>query len=168
MLCGISVELPAMLAAREERAARQRAWQNRYSSPLLSFTLNIPGPIKTTPALHCAFVAGLSALEKRLSDARLPCIAQAEFHAPTGDEALLAIRGDAKMIKAIAVAIEEQHPLGRLFDMDVLDTDGTKLSRTIPRRCLLCMEPAAACARSRRHNIAELTAKIERLLDAYR
>ena len=167
MFSGIPVELPAMLAAREERAARQAAWLEKYAVPLLSFTLNIAGPVKTSPDLRRAFDAGLAALENALGAAGLSPTARTEIHAPTGDEILLAIDGDAEAIKEIAARIEEEHPLGRLFDMDVLNADGTKLSRSVPRRCLLCTEQAQNCARSRRHSIAELTAEIERLLAAY-
>ena len=167
MFSGIPVELPAMLAAREERAARQDAWLEKYAVPLLSFTLNIAGPVKTSPDLRRAFEAGLLALEDALGAAGLSPMARTEIHAPTGDEALLAIDGDAAAIKEIATRIEEEHPLGRLFDMDVLSADGTKLSRSVPRRCLLCTEQAQNCARSRRHSIAELTAEIERLLAVY-
>lgn len=167
MLNGIPVELPAMLAAREERASRQAAWLKEYARPLLSFTLNIPGPIKTSPDLRQGFEEGRVALEGRLRAAQLPCIAQMEVHNVTGDEALLAIDGDAAEIKRICTEIEEHHPLGRLFDLDVLAADGTKLSRPLPRRCLLCTEQAQVCARSRRHSVEELTAEIERLLTAY-
>ena len=53
MLSGIPVELSAMLAARENRARQQDAWLKQYQCPLLSFTLNIPGPVKTSPVSHC-------------------------------------------------------------------------------------------------------------------
>lgn len=167
MFSGIPIDLPAMLAAREERAARQDIWLKQYACPILSFTLNIPGPVKTSPDLRRAFDTGLAALEDALESAGLSAIARDEIHAPTGDEALLAIRGHAAAIKEIATKLEEDHPLGRLFDMDVLNADGTKLSRRVPRRCLLCAEQAQNCARSRRHTVAELTAEIKRLLIAY-
>ena len=58
--------------------------------------------------------------------------------------------------------------LGRLFDIDVLDAGGKKLSREglglPPRKCLLCEQPAHACARSRTHTVMELTERIESIL----
>lgn len=167
MLNGIPVELPAMLTAREERAARQEAWLKEYACPLISFTLNIPGAVKTSAELRRAFEDGRAALEEQLRAAHLSCMVQVETHNATGDEALLAIDGDAAELKRICTKIEEHHPLGRLFDLDVLAADGTKLSRPLPRRCLLCTDQAQVCARSRRHSIEELTAEIERLLTAY-
>ena len=40
--------------------------------------------------------------------------------------------GDLKMIKTIMIDFEEHHPLGRLFDLDVmnLSESGKQLSRT--------------------------------------
>ena len=65
-------------------------------------------------------------------------------------------------------AIEDGGGLGRLFDIDVLDAGGKKLSREDlglpPRKCLLCEQPAHACARSRTHTVMELTEQIESIL----
>ena len=167
MLSGIPVELSTMLAAREKRARQQDAWLKQYQCPLLSFTLNIPGPVKTSPALRRAFETGLSALQEHLTGMHLSPIAQMQVHAATGDEAFVAVKGDAASLKKLCIRIEETHPLGRLFDFDVLTADGIKLSRPLPRRCLLCTEQAQVCARSRHHSIEELTNEIERLLSVY-
>lgn len=167
MLSGIPVELSAMLTAREERARQQDAWLKQYQCPLLSFTLNIPGPVKTSPVLRRAFETGLSALQEHLTGMHLSPIAQMQVHAATGDEALVAVKGDAASLKELCIRIEETHLLGRLFDFDVLTADGIKLSRPLPRRCLLCTEQAQVCARSRHHSIEELTNEIERLLSVY-
>lgn len=37
--------------------------------------------------------------------------------------------GTAEEVKALCVSIEDGSPLGRLFDMDVLERDGRKLDR---------------------------------------
>ena len=70
----------------------------------------------------------------------------------------------AVKIKKLMTTMEETHILGRLFDIDVLDANGQKLSRDMPRRCLLCDKQAQICARSRRHSVSELTAKIAAML----
>ena len=76
----------------------------------------------------------------------------------------MAFRGNARLVKEKMTALEESRPLGRLFDIDILDANGEKLSRPIPRRCLICDEQAQVCARSRRHSVEELMAKIEEML----
>ena len=67
----------------------------------------------------------------------------------------------------IATEIEESHPRGRLFDMDVIGTDGMKLSRGTYRKCIICGCQAQECARSRKHSVEELQAKIEELLNQF-
>ena len=40
----MEVTLQQTLDAREQRAARQRVLLERYETPLICFTMNIPGP----------------------------------------------------------------------------------------------------------------------------
>ena len=58
------------------------------------------------------------------------------------------------------IELEDHHPLGRLWDLDVLAPEQGQLSRQdlgFPaRQCLVCDEPAHACARSRRHPLARI------------
>lgn len=166
MLHGTPVDLAAMLAAREARALRQGDLLARFHAPLLSYTLNIPGPVKTSAAIRRAFDIGLGALAAALAQRNIPCIAREERHEATGDEAILALRAAPEEIKAVAVNLEETHPLGRLFDMDVLNAAGEKIARRTPRRCLLCGRQAQDCARSRRHSVAQLQEAVVRLLRA--
>lgn len=166
-LKGIETDLRAMLDAREARAARQMRLRGAYpGAALISFSLNIPGPVKTNPALRRLFDTGLDEIRSVLASLRLPVIACETVHEATGDEALLAVRGDAERIKTHMTSIEEATSLSRLYDIDILTPAGEKLARPIPRRCLLCERPAHDCARSRRHSVRELTRYISRLLDA--
>ena len=61
------------------------------------------------------------------------------------------------------IALEETK-IGRLYDIDVLEKENTKISRKdlgFPeRKCLLCDNPACQCGRSRKHSIEELRKKI--------
>lgn len=168
MLIGTSVELPAMLMAREARAAAQQdCLQAHPSCTLISFGLNIPGPVKTNDDLRHLFADGLQEIQARLQAGGWPVLEQREHHAPTGDECLLAVQGEPAAIKAEMTKLEESHPLGRLFDIDVLDAQGRKLSRSTPRRCLICGEQAQVCARSRRHSVEDLTNRINEMLLEY-
>ena len=84
------------------------------------------------------------------------------------DELLLAIDCPAEKIKILTTEIEETHPIGRLFDMDVIDTDGQKLSRPSYRKCIICGCQAQECARTRKHTVEEMQAKIEEMLEKRR
>ena len=102
---------------------------------------------------------GLSVLEERL---RYPI---------TGPEALLAVSADAGILKRIAVSVEESTPHSRLFDIDVIDADGSHIGRSelgcSPRTCFCCNKPAVECVRSKAHDAEELDKKMERLLHEF-
>ena len=160
MLNGTPIGLPAMLTAREQRAARQLALRQKYHRPQLSFGLNIPGPVKTTPALRQLFDQTCLSIRDRLTGLNVDILDSQTLYAPTGNEYLLAFDGDETVVKAAMTQLEENTPLGRLFDIDILTAAGEKLSRSEPRRCLLCERQAQDCARSRRHSVDELTTYI--------
>ena len=167
-LIGIPTELPQMLNAREQRAALQNRLLGSCRCPLVSFTLNIPGPVKVLPLVPQAFDAGISKIEDALADQGLPVVRREQVIQATGLEAMWAVETDAVRLKTLMAVIEDGGGLGRLFDIDVLDAGGKKLSREDlglpPRKCLLCEQPAHACARSRTHTVMELTERIESIL----
>ena len=168
-LIGIPTELPQMLNAREQRAALQNSLLVSCRCPLVSFSLNIPGPVKVLPLVPEAFDAGISKIEDALADQGLPVVRREQVIQATGLEAMWAVEtAGAVRLKTLMAAIEDGGGLGRLFDIDVLDAGGKKLSREDlglpPRKCLLCEQPAHACARSRTHTVMELTEQIESIL----
>lgn len=150
----MNVLLTEILNAREARAARQQALLREYHCPVVCFTMNIAGPVKTSPLIRRAFDAGLAALEAALNADAIR--SREVIHAITGDEAILAVDMDAAVLKAICTSIEEATPIGRLFDMDVLDKSGQKLERSRERCCLICGAPGRVCAAGRLHSIQTL------------
>ena len=163
---GPEASLGEILDRRERRAAQQQALLSRGGT-LVSFSMNIPGAKKQFPLERRGFEEGLEALENRFAGH----ILARELHsAPTGDEALLLLDLPAREVKTATTALEESHPIGRLWDMDVLD-GGRSLSRTalgLPqRRCLICGESAKECGRSRRHSHEELFWKAAECLYAH-
>ena len=163
---GTPVSLRAMLERREARAAEQQRMLREHGVPLISYTLNIAGPVKTGPRLRLLFGWGLARIREALDRRGMAVLGCHELHSATGDECLMAVDAPAAKIKALMVGIEEGHPAARLLDIDVLDEGGAKLSRPAPRRCLLCARAAADCVRSRRHPLAELEAKTQELVDS--
>lgn len=152
--------LTEILDAREKRAQNQKALLTQYKKPLICFTMNIPGPIKWSRDIAIGFFLGNRMLKDALPHARVLYYTQAVT--PAGPEAYYVVDMPAKALKKLAADIEDSHISCRLFDMDVLDTEGNKLSRQADlqrpgRTCLLCEKDAAACARSRAHSLEELT-----------
>lgn len=161
----MEVSLTEILAARERRAAEQQELRRRFGRPVVCFTMNIAGPVKDSPRIRRGFAHGLRELLGLLEVEQLPVLHRQSVRAHTGWEELLVVDAPAAPLKALTTQLEEATPLGRLFDLDVLDAAGKKLSRPQPRRCLICGGPAQICARSRAHGVPELQAKTNALLD---
>lgn len=162
------VSLQEMLTARERRFMLQTQLLQQYKKSLISFTLNIPGPIKILSGVPKAFEEGCQRIETSLNSHRFFIQHTEIIKEKTGYEAFYNVDADPDFIKELMVSLEDQDRTGRLFDIDVLRSDGTKVSRedmgAAPRTCLLCSEPAHVCSRSRRHSVAELTSEIEKIL----
>ena len=155
--------LHEILAARETRATKQKQLLAEFKLPLVCFTMNIAGPVKDSPMIRRAFDEGVSLLSKQLSG----IVHREIFYAATGCEGYFSVASDASAIKAICTAIEESCPLGRLFDMDVLDIDGTKLERKVERSCLICGKAGRFCAASRAHDVSLLQQTTERIISSH-
>jgi len=167
MLYGDSVELEEMLQCRERRSYIQNTYLAKYHSPVLSFSMNIPGPIKVTNELHCAFKEASALIFNLLKYPPYTIFDTFEVNEKTGDELIICFSGNAKEIKILTTNLEDTHPLGRLFDIDIIDTNGLKLSREVYRTCLICNRQAQACTHSRRHSVAEMQNKIGTMLSDY-
>lgn len=159
------VTLPELLAAREARVRTQEQLLTRHKVPLICFTMNIAGPVKTSPLICRGFRLGCRLLEQQLLRLKAPVLEQRCDEADTGCEAFYAVDLPAEELKEMTVELEEGTALGRLFDLDVLQPDGTKLGRPVERACLICGRPGRACARSRTHGVEELQAKTTELLE---
>ena len=162
------VTLMEMLEARESRANRQRELLDRHRCPVVSFTLNIAGPVKNGPVIRRAFREGLLRLEDALAARGLCPLHQEEVDRPTGCEALWAVDGPARTVKELCAQIEDRDPLGRLFDLDVLDPEGGKWDREAlglpPRPCLVCGKAGKGCASRRLHPVEEIQGKTQTIL----
>ncbi len=165
----MEVTLTEMLDAREARARRQMDLLRRYAAPVISFSMNIAGPVKDSPLLRRAFRAGLGQLDAGLRAWGLTVLSREEKRAVTGCEALYAVGGAAERVKALCVSIEDGSPLGRLFDMDVLSPAGDKLDREAvgggPRNCIVCGASGRGCASRRVHSVPELQAATRKIIE---
>lgn len=161
----MEVSVMDILAARDKRAATQKRLLEKYGKPLICFTMNIAGPVKYSTEIERGYRLGRQLLESRVMPVHFE-----ESISPTGCEGFYVVEGSAEEIKRICVMIEDSQPICRLFDMDVLDWDGRKLSREelrLPgRTCLICDKPAFDCSRSRVHSVAQLQEKTAQLLEA--
>ena len=165
----MKISLDQLLASRDQRWHRQQELLSEHpDETLLCLTVIMPGSVKrnrlslvvahaATEALLTTFFDHLSWMEERDLE--------------TGFEAYAFTKLPLLEAKRMACRIEEEHPLGRLFDIDVIDSTGTPVSRQSigaePRRCLLCEREARYCMRNHTHSREELQARIEIIVDEY-
>lgn len=158
------VTLKELLDAREARAAHQWELMRQYPRcSLISMTLNIPGPVKDSEKYRKALVAGLSELKAQMANV----VYEEVRWLKTGSEAFLLVNEPVLDVKKKAVTVEEQSPIGRLLDIDVIGKYGPVSREKVggkPRKCLICDEDAKVCARMQKHSIEELLEKIDEML----
>ena len=164
----MEVTLQAILEAREKRVRKQKQLLAQHGKTLLCFTMNIAGPEKNSTLITRGFLLGNSVLRERLAQAEIPVVVFEEHLENTGCEAFYVLDAPSESVKRLAVQMEDSSPGGRLYDMDVLNPDGSKTDRSalgLPeRKCLLCGNSARICGRSRTHTVQELQKKTTQLL----
>lgn len=223
---GTAITLEEILDARSARAERQRAFLAEGGMSLISFALNMPGPVKQSVTARRVFEEGIREIRKAIeslsgavpgaekaaseisgktaekftaetakktavetSEKKAAEKAAAETsgkmatekgrvilredisHEMTGSQAFFLLNLPADRIKKKMTEIEEYHPLGRLFDIDVIGPDGVPLSRTqfgLPARtCMVCGENAKICARSGAHSAEIIAYTLNDLVHSY-
>jgi len=165
----VEITLEQLLASRDERQALEKTLIERHKGcTLVVLTVVMPGSVKrndsslivaraAVEALHKAFQGHIRYEEKR--------------DLATGYEAFMMTDLPTDEAKRTACHVENSHPLGRLFDIDVFTADGQPISRAsigrASRRCLICEKDARVCMREHNHSYEELHAKINQLIQAY-
>lgn len=167
------VTLEDMLYFREEKVRRQEELQRKYEGgTIVALGMNIPGPRKTSPGILKAFAAGGEALRNAFADEGLKIMEEAEVMEKQGYLWICAVGTlNHLSVKKITIKLEETHPLGRLFDIDVYDEAGRGISReelgASVRRCLICEKEAKICGRNRTHRVEALYAHVEEIIDMW-
>jgi holo-ACP synthase CitX len=161
-----------ILSSRERRAERQMNMLTCDKvSCVISFTLNIAGPVKLNPLIRESFAEGSLEIQGKLKQNGIKVLRKEQRVEKTGCEALFSVAYDAIGIKRMMVEIEEEHPLGRLFDIDVISKEGYPVSRAVlgfpKRRCLVCDRIAHECARAGRHHYELLQRKAGCIMQEY-
>ena len=161
----VEITLEQLLESRDKRAEFQTILLNGYRTPLVSFTVNMPGKVKKNHRSEAVFNAGVESIRETLAG---HIVYYKLLDNLTGPEGYFAVDMEVGELKAAMCRIEDSHPLGRLMDIDVLSAPGQHVSRTTlghqPRKCLVCGGMAAACTRSRAHPTEQLIAAIDQLL----
>ena len=163
------ITLHELLASRDARHAMQLRLQAEHSGKtLVCMTVVMPGSVKRNMESLVVARAAVEAMRLAFRPAE-GCLIERDL--ATGYEAYLLTDRPLLDAKRAAVGIEDTHPLGRLFDIDVIDADGVPVERSRvggrPRRCLVCDREARYCMRMRWHTQEEIWTKISDLVGQY-
>lgn len=161
--------LAELLASRDARQKFQKKLLADHPMlSLVSLTIVMPGSEKRNENALRVADAAVKALASAFGDSMVQCV---ERDLNTGYEAFMLVDLPVVEVKKLACFVENSHPLGRLFDVDVIGSDGIPVSRQSigmpPRKCLVCDNDARICMRLRSHPAEELEKKINNLISAY-
>ena len=167
----ISTSIEEILRSRENRGHKQEVLINQYKSSLISFTLNTPGVVKSSELLNRVHLEGMKMIIDGLKSENIPIIYYETIHLKTGTEAYIIIDCDANRIKSITVKIENTHPLGRVFDIDIFDASGQQIKREVigdkKRTCVICGGNTEICRHKNSHPIHEVIEKYKQIMNDY-
>lgn len=162
------------VTSEELRAARDRRVLEKWEllsagdgSCLVEFSLNIAGAVKVFPFARTAFREELRELQEKLG--RFSIKSTKICEEPTGDHAFFLLDSPEIPVKQFLVSIEESHPLGRLFNLDVCGLGGVSVKRQdlhlLPRTCLVCGRNANICQAKKRHSMELIQWQTARLFN---
>ena len=165
------VSLEEVMAFRERRENRRKELIAKYNLPLVCLGLNMPGEYKSFPWACRCFHEGIEIFKLALEAEGIAAQYHEQEEEAVGYTAYFSVDASSSILKTLALRIEETHLLGRLFDIDVHDNNGEKISRHDAgkemRRCLVCGENAFACARSQSHTPGELRKEVFRIIESW-
>ena len=163
----MEITLEQLLGARDARYARQLSLTEEWpDKTLVCLTVVLPGPVKRDARSLKVAEAAVAAVREVLA----PTYKEVR-DLETGYESYFLVDGALLDVNKACCEIENEHPYGRLMDLDVLERVGetvVPVSRERvgeqPRRCLLCDRPARECMRGHTHSQAEIFQTIDRIL----
>ena len=167
---GPPVSIEKILRNKERRVAFiEQLFALFPSHAILSLKCNIPGPIKTSPAICVLFEKGERHLESLFARRGWDVPYKKTLRLLTGPEAIYALPAPPVELKKTAILFEDGGS-GRLFDADVHFAESDRYEtlhredlRVPERTCFLCHQNAKGCASRASHPQELLLARVEQL-----
>ena len=166
----MEVTLDELLLSRDNRHQMHLDLLKQYPGrTLVSVTMVMPGPVKSN-SISLTLADKAEAFLQHCQQLQIEHLIRRDLN--TGSEIYFISRLPLLEAKALCCRIEDRHPLGRLWDFDVIQPDSTPLARTAiglaPRKCIICGDQDAInCIRARRHTKPALYARVEELFNQY-
>jgi len=152
-----------VLDDRESRGQRLMELSNTSGKTVLCGKINYPGPNKNTEEAKACF----RELEKLIDSSFSNIVYKETWSGDDGSAIILLIEDSAYAIKKRSIALESDHTLGRLFDIDIY-FDGLPLSRSTygedMRTCIVCGGVAKLCIAGSKHKYKEVKLAVSELI----
>ncbi|WP_394243817.1 citrate lyase holo-[acyl-carrier protein] synthase [Vibrio astriarenae] len=148
---------------------QQQKWIKQYRLPLLRVTTFVPRIMANSEVAEKIYSIAKQQVHDTLSQSNYKVIESDSFEDKDGKGLLMAISGaSSTQLKRAMIKLENNHPLGPLFNFDVLNRDGKMVSRRSsemePRKCIICDHAASYCAASHIHSEESLEREVLQLL----
>lgn len=161
--------LEQLLAARDARAAYIKQLQARFPGAVVAvLTVVSPGAVKRSAETIRLFDAGVKAIARVIARNELTPLLFEAHEKETGDEAYLVVKTEPGFLKLELCKLEESAPYGRLWDMDIVKSNGERICREeigfAERGCFVCGKAGRACYARRLHTAEEVQTAYQRLL----
>ena len=102
----VEITLEQLLESRDKRAEFQTILLRGYGTPLVSFTVNMPGKVKKNHRSEAVFLAGVEAIREALAG---HIVYYKLLDNLTGPEGYFAVDMAVQDLKAAMCAIEDNH-----------------------------------------------------------
>ncbi len=149
--------LDEFLLMREKRVEIQHSIIEKHNNPIIVLRANYPGEDKNN-FIPTSIVEIIKNEVEEIFNSKIIEIKKIE--SIEGLTYIFSINFNGKVLKKIAMKIEETHTLGRCVDIDVFDEKGYPFSRAdfggSKRKCLICEDMAFVCGRTQKHSIEEI------------
>jgi len=157
-----------ILEDREKRFFKILNLYKKYNYPILCGKINYPGINKNTLEAEYAFNVLYSLLMNLFKDYIIYHEVDKGYD---GKSVLMVLRLDKFEAKRMSINIENEHELGRIFDIDIYEKENP-VSRTElgfkERECIICKKSARECSRQKKHALDEVLEEINYLINRYK
>ncbi len=161
----------SLLKAREERWQTKLAL-SRHGWHVVSLQLNLAGYPKTNDETE-KFMKLIDGQFVKFITAHAPAKYKGEKKAfiDQAGECIIYLVPElgitAKALKDLTEMFEERHELGRIIDLDVMDSKGKPISSGKAKGCFLCDNPAEECRKTSTHTIDQVRNSMLGSINAY-